>query len=96
MVTSVRDPASRAISRFYFTAVSRNHSKTDDDTTIAYLQTTIEEVNAYAATLHQGGYQTSFLSLQETLTVAWSAESPTEVIHPPFGVDTVKQNFDKL
>ena len=96
LITSVRDPASRAISRYYrFTHVNTTD---DEETLLQFLQTTAStddderSESNWAATSHEGGYQLRYTSLYNIPSnSAWSPQKPSDVLHPARVVNNVKK-----
>eukprot|EP00934_Nitzschia_sp_Nitz4_P008754 Nitzschia sp. Nitz4//scaffold120_size68122//29785//31020//NITZ4_006044-RA/size68122-processed-gene-0.45-mRNA-1//-1//CDS//3329534278//8744//frame0 len=86
MFTSVRDPASRSLSRIFYTEISRVGRNPRNDVILEALQSTD---NQYGAISHEGGgFQVRFLSMNESLSPSWSERFPTHVLDP----ENVRQN----
>eukprot|EP00934_Nitzschia_sp_Nitz4_P008476 Nitzschia sp. Nitz4//scaffold120_size68122//27431//28819//NITZ4_006043-RA/size68122-processed-gene-0.44-mRNA-1//-1//CDS//3329534275//8466//frame0 len=86
MFTSVRDPASRSLSRIFYTNISRRGRNPNDSIIMNALKYTEFQ---YGATSHDGGgFQVRFLSMDESLAQSWNASEPTQVLHP----EIVRQN----
>jgi hypothetical protein len=56
-LTAIRNPASRGMSRFFFTQVSCNRSSTEDETIIKFLEESPNKYPMFLASSPQGGYQ---------------------------------------
>jgi len=91
LLTTVRNPANRATSRFYFTNVSRLKSNDDSKTFMAYLKS-MDGFRRNWATTNNGGYQLMYTypgRLPENS--AWSSDTPNEVLKPWQVMENVKK-----
>jgi hypothetical protein len=89
---SVRDPASRALSRIFFDAISQQGRPSRDGTILRYLK---QDYNPQSGTTSKGkgGFQLQYLSLESSTSMpnwyAWDKESPTLVKRPDVIKDRV-------
>lgn len=92
LLSSIRDPASRAISRIFFYQVSQHGLKPTDKNIIKALNTTDRQYGATSP--GRGGFQLNYMS---TFLIpnwsAWQPDSPTHVIDPQQVLDNVKQTI---
>jgi hypothetical protein len=56
-------PASRAMSHFFFSLVSRNHSSTEDEMIVKFLEESSNEYSMFSASSPQGDYQIVYATL---------------------------------
>ena len=78
LLGSIRDPASRAISRIFFYHVSQKNKEPTDQNVLKWLNTTNGQYGAVSE--GQGGFQLRYLSLDPlTPGAAWNAEAPEAV-----------------
>jgi len=80
LLGSVRDPASRAISRVFFYQVSRQKKPPTDSNILRWLNTTNGQVGSVSE--GQGGFQLKYMAFDRIEPrSAWNAEAPLEVIN---------------
>ena len=78
LLGSIRDPASRAISRVFFSQVSQMKKESTDANVLEWLNTTDGQVGAVSE--GQGGFQLRYMSFDPLKPgVAWNPEAPGEV-----------------
>ena len=104
LLTSVRDPAQRAISRFFWSYVTRHQQSTDDINSTnqsaipddAFIQGYLNKSTAMAngcTSKGQGGYQLNYITMDPISEwSAWSPQTPTNVRRPQI----VKQNVQQV
>lgn len=96
LLTSFRDPATRATSLFYFT---RSYSyPSENNVSSEKFMEFLNNVGAgdkvlHLATTHNGGYQLMY-SFPGGLVSAWSSEKPDDVLHPAKVIQNVNQTLD--
>jgi Sulfotransferase family len=102
LMASVRQPADRAMSRFFWSYVTRhstsgNNGTEAEDVTDEFIQSYLDTSNSVASgctSKGQGGYQLNYVSLSKIPEwSAWSPDSPTEVLNPNKVEDLVKQTM---
>ena len=88
LLASVRDPAQRAISRFFWSYVTRHSNGTEEPIFMmddAFVQDYLNQSTSVASgctSKGQGGYQLNYISMEPIPEwSAWSPHSPTKVIH---------------
>lgn len=90
LITSLRDPAARALSRIFYTSITQKGEKPTDDNVLQKLQWNHPQ---YGAVSHEGGgYQVRYCSMQKELEESWSPTQPRMVIKP----DQVQQNVHDI
>ena len=98
LLGSIRDPASRAISRIFFHHVSRGRKSPTDENVIRWLNSTHSQFGVVSE--GQGGFQLRYLALNHIKPgSAWSSEAPLEVknreeVHA--NVEKLLQDYDFL
>jgi hypothetical protein len=81
LLTSVRDPAKRAISRVFFGEVSQNKKEPTDENVLHGLEVTSSHLGAVSP--GKGGFQLAYLALHDIREgSAWKKNEPTEVFDP--------------
>ena len=91
--TSIRDPAKRALSRFFFIDVSKKGFNITDKSTIVGLGRTHPKFGTVSE--GQGGFQTQYTSLVEIEKwSAWNESRPTDVVSPKNVIRTIKAIVD--
>jgi hypothetical protein len=86
LMASLRDPAERAISRYFWSYVTRHSNQTtevqpDDAFILNYINTTTS-VASGCTSKGQGGYQLNYVALQSIQEwSAWDPQRPTKMIH---------------
>ena len=79
--TSIRDPAKRALSRYYFTHVSFKGANTTDEAVLEAMNNPHPKFGMTSS--GQGGFQTRYVSLVNlTRMSAWQKEQPDRVYQP--------------
>jgi hypothetical protein len=91
LITSVRDPAARALSRIFYSFVSRWGASTDDAYLLRKLQTTDPQFGVVSHT--GGGFQVKYVSMQPRLSKSWTPANPTKVLDPHSIQSAVRQIF---
>jgi Sulfotransferase family len=101
LVTSLRDPATRAMSRFFWSYVSRNSPENgtevqvDDDFIIDYLNRSTAESKG-CTSKGQGGYQLNYISMEPIEEwSAWDSFHPQRVISPQRVQDMVNRTMQE-
>lgn len=92
---SIRDPASRALSRVFFFHVSQDGFSDDDETVLKFLR---EDYNHQTGTISKGrgGFQLQYLSLDHLDEwYAWNQSSPTVVQNHANVEDAVRNVIQK-
>jgi hypothetical protein len=90
LVTSVRDPAPRALSRIYWTLSTRQmypkNTPQPQQQMISILQKALahwKDIEGGTISEGQGGFQINYVSLQQIPPhAAWNAATPTQVLRP--------------
>lgn len=86
LMTSLRDPASRALSRIFYTSITQKGETPTDDNLIQKLRWNHRQ---YGAVSHEGGgYQVRYCSMEKELAESWSPTQPHMVINP----DQIRRN----
>lgn len=81
LFTSVRDPAARALSRIFYTAVTQKGEAPTDANIVQKLHWNHRQ---YGAVSHQGGgYQVRYCSMVKELPESWDPQHPNQVVNPP-------------
>ncbi len=90
LITSLRDPAARAVSRIFYTAITQKGEQPTDENLLQKLQWNHPQ---YGAVSHQGGgYQVRYCSMHKELQPSWSPEHPHLVMDP----DQVQRNVQEI
>jgi len=80
LFTSLRDPATRAISRIFYTSITQKGERPTDDNLLQKLRWNHRQ---YGAVSHEGGgYQVRYVSMVKELNKSWSPEKPHYVLNP--------------
>jgi hypothetical protein len=86
LITSLRDPAARSLSRIFYTSITQKGESPTDDNLLQKLRWNHRQ---YGAVSHEGGgYQVRYCSMTKDLEESWSPTQPHMVIKP----EQVRQN----
>lgn len=79
LLGSIRDPASRAISRIFFHFVSKQGKRASESNILRWLQSEHAQYGSVSSVY--GGFQSRYMTLRESIPPwsAWSHDAPTEV-----------------
>jgi hypothetical protein len=91
LFTSVRDPAARALSRIFYTSITRFGETPSDKNLLSKLRWNHAQFGAVSH--HGGGYQVRYVSMQKDLASSWSSDNKTIVSNPHQVESTVRQIF---
>lgn len=93
LLGSVRDPASRAMSRIFFHHVSCHHNKPTDSNVLTWLKD--DDIQFGCVSSGQGGFQLRYMTLGKIPSwSAWSRNAPTKVINTTQIYANVKKVID--
>ena len=77
LFTSIREPASRAMSRIFYTSITEKQEKPTDTNVLSKLKW--NQIQYGAVSHNGGGYQVRYLSKNKTLATSWNMDEPNKI-----------------